>query len=133
MPGLLMKYFVLKPKGNDPYAKASREALLKYAEFIEGENPEMASDLRHWALSEDARIKVDALDALAAHADYVSECPSCLASDPETGFPPDGRGRLLCRLRHGLLHPWAGGCFQGKGRCPRQRPGRFEPSRRGTA
>ena len=35
MDGLLMKYFILKPRGNNIYAKASRQAMLEYAEVIE--------------------------------------------------------------------------------------------------
>lgn len=49
MSGLEIKYFTLKPKGNDPYAKASRKAMRAYALGIESENPELAEDLRQWA------------------------------------------------------------------------------------
>ena len=52
MTGLLMKYFVLKPSGNDPYARASREALSAYAASIRQENPELARNLSEWALKE---------------------------------------------------------------------------------
>jgi len=54
--GLLMKYFVLKPGGNDAYAKASRAAMRKYADFIEGENPELAHQIRDWADTEAAKV-----------------------------------------------------------------------------
>lgn len=47
-----MKYFVLKPKGRDPYAQASREAMCAYATAIEDENPELAKELWAWAHSE---------------------------------------------------------------------------------
>ena len=47
--GLLMKYFVLKPNGSDPYAAASRNALRRYAKDIERVNPTMAKELRDWA------------------------------------------------------------------------------------
>jgi hypothetical protein len=46
--GLIMKYFVLKPGGNDIYAKASRAAMLLYAEKIETENKQFAYDIRDW-------------------------------------------------------------------------------------
>lgn len=46
--GLEMKYFVLKPKGHNSYAQASRRAMEAYAEIIEGENPQLASELREW-------------------------------------------------------------------------------------
>jgi hypothetical protein len=46
--GLVMKYFVLKPRGDDNYAIASRRALLAYADYIEIENHQLAADLRAW-------------------------------------------------------------------------------------
>lgn len=45
---LYMKYFVLKPKGTDPYAKASREALVAYAESIKTHDPGLAEALWQW-------------------------------------------------------------------------------------
>jgi hypothetical protein len=48
MSGLLMKYFVLKPTGDDAYAKASRSAMRKYADAIAAENADLAADLRDW-------------------------------------------------------------------------------------
>lgn len=57
MTGLQMKYFVLKPAGNDEYAKASRAAMRQYARMIEWVNPELANDLRKWADSETPEIK----------------------------------------------------------------------------
>lgn len=48
MSELLMKYFVLKPRGSDAYAKASRRAMRAYAVAIEAENPELACDLDEW-------------------------------------------------------------------------------------
>ena len=52
MEGLLMKYFILKPKGSNVYAKASRLAMLKYAEVINNVNPTFANDLRKWVSQE---------------------------------------------------------------------------------
>ena len=52
MSELTMKYFVLKPKGSDEYAKASREAMLKYASIIQWSNPHMATELRDWVKKE---------------------------------------------------------------------------------
>ena len=49
MTGLMMKYFVLKPSGNDAYAIASRKALQAYAQAIAEENGELAQDLLKWA------------------------------------------------------------------------------------
>lgn len=52
MTGLEMKYFVLKPKGDDIYAAASREALRSYARMIKDENSQLAFDLRAWLARE---------------------------------------------------------------------------------
>ena len=38
MTGLSMKYFVLKPAGDDAYAKASRCAMRKYAWFLKSQD-----------------------------------------------------------------------------------------------
>jgi len=50
--GLIMKYFVLfvlKPKGSNAYARASRAAMLTYAKEIRRENPELAEELLAWS------------------------------------------------------------------------------------
>ncbi len=44
--GLQMKYFVLNPTRDDSYGRASRLALMEYADFINASNPELALDLR---------------------------------------------------------------------------------------
>jgi len=46
--GLEMKYFVLKPKGVDSYAEASRKAIIAYAKHIQSINPTLANDLKKW-------------------------------------------------------------------------------------
>ena len=58
MDGLLLKYFVLKPKGTDVYAAASRSAMRAYASMIRTENLDLSNELREWADRE-------ALDAMA--------------------------------------------------------------------
>jgi hypothetical protein len=50
--GLQMKYFVLKPKGNDPYHAASRAAMVAYAEAIRSTNLELCDDLLKWVIRE---------------------------------------------------------------------------------
>ena len=55
MKGLLLKYFVLKPKGDDVYASASRKAMRVYARHVEKENPILAEELRQWAMKESER------------------------------------------------------------------------------
>jgi len=52
MPGLEMKYFVLKPKGDDIYAEASRSAMRIYASTIQVVNPGLAHDLMSWVSRE---------------------------------------------------------------------------------
>ncbi len=50
--GLLMKYFVLKPAGDDEYAKASRFAMRAYARMIRRTNSRLSGELSDWADSE---------------------------------------------------------------------------------
>ena len=52
MNGLQMKYFVLKPKGNDAYANASRMAMAAYAKAINDENPKLKQELIDWIFNE---------------------------------------------------------------------------------
>ena len=49
MEGLIMKYFVLKPKGKSIYAAASRKALRAYAHHIFSVNEDLATGLLDWA------------------------------------------------------------------------------------
>jgi hypothetical protein len=50
-PGLLMKYFVLKPGGRTAYHAASRAAMRAYAAVIREENPVLAAELETWSAS----------------------------------------------------------------------------------
>lgn len=43
-----MKYFVLKPKGDDVYARASRNAMGVYAATIREANFDLAEELEAW-------------------------------------------------------------------------------------
>lgn len=52
MSGLELRYFVLKPRGDDQYAVASRAAMRCFADHIQSENPALADDLRQWAHKE---------------------------------------------------------------------------------
>ena len=52
MSGLQMKYFVLKPAGNNKYAEASRKAMRAYSRHIASENPELSEELKSWADTE---------------------------------------------------------------------------------
>lgn len=55
MNGLLMKYFVLKPRGMNWHAAASRAAMLAYAEAIKTHEPELSKDLKEWVAEETKR------------------------------------------------------------------------------
>jgi hypothetical protein len=49
MSELQMKYFVLKPAGDDDYAIASRRAMMAYAAWIgDHGNPDLAAELGDW-------------------------------------------------------------------------------------
>lgn len=52
---LVMKYFVLKPKGGDEQARASRAAMLAYAEKIKEHDQELAQQLREWVAREEVK------------------------------------------------------------------------------
>ena len=54
--GLKMKYFVLKPRGDDIYAQASRAAMREYARIIKEENPKLAEEVAEWATQETLKI-----------------------------------------------------------------------------
>ena len=60
--GLVMKYFVLKPKGDNKFAEASREAMKKYAEVIEETNLQLGVELRNWAGQEQLNVDKNKLD-----------------------------------------------------------------------
>ena len=74
--GLVMMYFVLKPRGNSPYARASRRAMFAYAHAIMEENPVLSRQLWDWA--GDEKIA----------ADFPDE-----ADPPKHWEPPKGDGR----------------------------------------
>jgi hypothetical protein len=46
--GLLMKYFVLKPNGDNEHAIASRSAMRAYATAIRANNVVLSDELREW-------------------------------------------------------------------------------------
>ena len=50
--GIEMKYFVLKPKGNNDWAAAARKAMRAYAKHIESIDPDLAESLFLWARNE---------------------------------------------------------------------------------
>ena len=52
MDGLLMKYFVLKPEGDNPHAEASRAAMLAYADAIKPHNRKLCDELTQWVIRE---------------------------------------------------------------------------------
>jgi len=65
MTGLEMKYFVLKPRGNDIYALASRKAMMVYSQAILKENHQLAIDLAGWVEKEALRAnKLDTIPTI---------------------------------------------------------------------
>ena len=52
MQHLFMKYFVLKPRGKDIFAEASRKAMERYAEVIAEEHPSFALEIDNWVAHE---------------------------------------------------------------------------------
>jgi hypothetical protein len=57
---LKMKYFVLKPNGDDQYAEASRRAMRAYADMldhlaVDRDDAVFANQLREWADDEGAK------------------------------------------------------------------------------
>lgn len=56
---LEFKYFVLKPKGNDSYAYASRQAMLAYAKCIMDEDIALSDDLIKWVTREEEVVLND--------------------------------------------------------------------------
>lgn len=52
MNALMLKYFVLKPRGMDWHAHASRMALVAYAQAIKGHEPELSQELLDWVAKE---------------------------------------------------------------------------------
>ncbi len=54
MSNLQLKYFVLKPKGNNIYAEASRIAIQAYAYHVWDEDPELREGLLEWVRNETA-------------------------------------------------------------------------------
>ena len=63
MTELMLKYFVLKPKGEDVYAKASRTAMHAYARVIRETNPEFSAEIADWASLEGAEANFGVKDS----------------------------------------------------------------------
>lgn len=53
MGGMLMKYFVLRPAGDDWHATASREAMRVYAHYVQGANAKLSKDVTRWVNREE--------------------------------------------------------------------------------
>lgn len=49
---LEMKYFVLKPRGDDVFARASRAAMRVYADIVSDTDSHLAENLRNWVVTE---------------------------------------------------------------------------------
>jgi hypothetical protein len=51
-----LKYFVLKPRGKDVYAKSARLAMRVFAEGIKSVNSKLANELMEWCDEEQRRV-----------------------------------------------------------------------------
>ena len=56
------KYFVLKPNGNTTYARASRIAMICYANEIQKVDPKLACEIQDWVEEEKVVIKEYTID-----------------------------------------------------------------------
>jgi hypothetical protein len=56
------KYFVLEPKGNSQYAKASREALISYANSIEEFDSSLSDSLKSWVDNEEHQSQIQKIN-----------------------------------------------------------------------
>ena len=65
--GLEMKYFVLKPRGTDQHAKASRAAIRQYAKLIRDEDEVLYMSLMEWAQTETEKAGVLGVSDLGEH------------------------------------------------------------------
>lgn len=71
MEGLKMKYFVLKPEGEDPYSRASRMAMGVYAEAIKEFDKPLADALWEWLNRLNSQEKAKLLKVLVDHANSL--------------------------------------------------------------
>ena len=55
--GLKLKYFVVRPEGNDTHARASRAALRTYSAVILKENEQLSKDIEIWVTKEEQIAK----------------------------------------------------------------------------
>lgn len=62
MSEIKLKYFVLKPRGSDAYAKASRTALRVFSTEMEQDDPALAAQLKRWAYDEERAAHREGLD-----------------------------------------------------------------------
>lgn len=69
MAGLELRYFVLKPKGSDDFAWASRMAMRTFAEYIKMSQPELAEDLITWADTEEMEAYPNLSQRIVPNAD----------------------------------------------------------------
>ena len=84
LTGLIMKYFVLKPIGRSDHARASRAALLKYADEIERYNVDLALDIRVWVANEANKKAPEDVKCAAKSSPTLTDCdwPFC-GCDPK--------------------------------------------------
>jgi len=84
---LQMKYFVLKPRGSNAHAEASRCAMMEYSRMIQSTDKELAASLVEWAHEEkkNALLAEDKCAAPLKTKEGTNNardkiCPSCHGS-----------------------------------------------------
>jgi hypothetical protein len=64
------KYFVLEPKGNTPWANASRSAMRVFASEISESDPKLSNNLKQWAYEEERRVSAEPVTSGEDVGDY---------------------------------------------------------------
>lgn len=64
------RYFTLSPKGNTPWANASRAAMRVFASEISESDPKLSNNLKQWAYEEERRMSAEKVTTGEDDGDY---------------------------------------------------------------
>ena len=87
--GLFMKYFVLSPLKDNPYGKASRDAILEYAIRIQGHDPQLSHELNEWLYNINQQLDRINSKPNASEATEGAETPSDIPTAIEKTKVPE--------------------------------------------